>query len=320
MIWLAGVALYTAICAGLVLYQVHSFELLEIVARYAILLPSVVWALRPELRGKSTWSPPPWFASAVPLTILAALLSYSLSSGILVTDESAYRFQARIFATGHLTAEPLPGAAANPAKTPRDLYFEQHILTPSEWTTKYYPGWPLFLAPFSVMHLQWLANPLLLFAFLWLTYKLALRWFDEATASTAVFLMSFSPFLLARGVGDMSDLFCAVLIAGAWLLLAIGLETRGWVAFTSMFALVAVALVARPFSTFEAALALGLTLPPVRCPRRWFRIRDSRRSRAAGLQPRDYRRVWDLPLRVRARRDRPERDKFQSRHDRLHGD
>jgi hypothetical protein len=260
MFWLAGVALYTVICAGLALYQVHSFELLDIAARCAILLPSVVWALRRESRGKSTWAPPPWFASAIPLTIVAAVLSYSLSSGILVSDESAYRFQARIFATGHLTAEPLPGAVSNPAKTPRDLYFEQHILTPSEWTTKYYPGWPLFLAPFSAIHLQWLANPLLLLAFLWLTYKLARRWFDEASASTAVLLMSFSPFLLAQGVGDMSDLFCAVLIAGVWLLLAIGLETHGWVAFTCMFALVVVALLARPFSTFEAALALGLTL------------------------------------------------------------
>ncbi len=260
MIGLVGVALYTVVCAGLVFYQVHSFELLEIVARYVILLPCVIWALRRGLRVKSTWTPPAWFVSAIPLTIVAAVLSYSLSSGILVSDESAYRFQARIFATGHLTAEPLPGAVSNPAKTPRDLYFEQHILTPSEWTTKYYPGWPLFLAPFSALHLQWLVNPLLLFALLWLTYQLGRRWFDEATASTAVLLMSFSPFLLARGVGDMSDLFCAVLIVGVWLLLAIGLETRGWLAFTCMFALVAVALVARPFSTFEAALALGLTL------------------------------------------------------------
>jgi hypothetical protein len=85
-------------------------------------------------------------------------------------------FQARVFAAGELKARPIPGATTNPREVPPEIHFEQTIHTPSGWFAKYPPGWPLILALGYLVHLPWLANPVLGMFQLAITWWIAGLW------------------------------------------------------------------------------------------------------------------------------------------------
>jgi hypothetical protein len=226
----------------------HVIALLPL--QYLVLLPAVVYALRQTAAHGNVGKPalPPQAALLAFFLIPALGASWWESQGLLISDESAYQFQAGTFVSGHITAAAPPGAQGAVEQTPQPLYFEQHILDGGRWFTKYPPGWPLILAVALWLGAGWAANPLLGLALLLLTAALAHRLYDRRTAVLAVFLAVFSPFFIGNCVWRMSHPACGVLLAAACLCCFRGLETQRSAPFVWMFLLILGAFQVRPFS------------------------------------------------------------------------
>ena len=132
---------------------------------YGLLLPVLLFYLRRREGADAPTQPyeiPPihiaLFAASL---VIILVMSVRFAQGVLIPDDTAYRFQARIFATGKLVAPPMPGASADAASRPSEIYFEHTIQSPSGMFTKYPPGWPALLASAILLHIPWLMNPIL---------------------------------------------------------------------------------------------------------------------------------------------------------------
>src|SRR5205823_5817997 len=81
--------------------------------RYLLLLPALVVFLRSHSHTQASEQRlllPPAGVLIAGFLVVALFLSWQTKQGITISDESAYRFQARIFSVGRLWADPLPGA------------------------------------------------------------------------------------------------------------------------------------------------------------------------------------------------------------------
>src|SRR5262245_52249369 len=120
-------------------------------------------------------------------------------------DESAYRFQASIFASGHVaTVAP-----------PMSVEYTHHIINAGRWFTKYPPGWPAVLAIASAIGLATAINTLLGAITLWIVFCIARRIYSDREARLAIFLMVFSPFFFGNCLGHWSHPLCGCLLAGS---------------------------------------------------------------------------------------------------------
>lgn len=129
--WLAGLTFFYVVLlwAGILRERHHTYLVL-LAAQYALILPSIVAYLRSQRNSQSA-APLQLPRTAWVVFAFAALaipLSWFSTQGLLNPDESGYSFQARIFLSGHLKAPPLIGVSDNVLDTPRELYFENHIL------------------------------------------------------------------------------------------------------------------------------------------------------------------------------------------------
>ena len=233
-----------------------------LVVLHGIVLPAALVCLRVHgsreagSRSDSRWTelriPPIHILAVLGLAIATVLIGKSLENGRLISDESAYRFQARLFADGKLKADPMPRAAAD-TKTPVELYFEQQIHSPTGWFSKYPPGWPLVLAVGYLAHLPWLLNPIFGLLQCQLIWILA-RPFGRDTQIVAIIMCALSTYFLMWSVGFMAHGLDAVLC-----LLALGSTLRATRSkrvgpiITSMLLIVAATTV-RPFT----AAVLGI--------------------------------------------------------------
>jgi 4-amino-4-deoxy-L-arabinose transferase-like glycosyltransferase len=146
------------------------------------------------------------------LVLFSALLmplAFYLGLGRYQGDESAYLFEARCLANGHLSVvQP----RAVPHKT---LGFAHHLLINGRWSGKYPPGWPLLLSLATARKSEWLLNPALGLGLLLLTYWIGRRTFGQAEALSATTMLATSAFMLLNCLGFMSHVLCAVLLAFA---------------------------------------------------------------------------------------------------------
>jgi hypothetical protein len=154
---------------------------------------------------------------ALPLAsaLLVAALGLTLRARVLgnIThgpDAAAYRYQARILATGRWTA---------PA-TDFDQEFDVQGLigqVDGRRFAKYTPGWPLVLAPFVRLGVPQLADALLAAALVLLVHRLGLLLWpaEPAIAALASVLAFLSPFVVFMAASGLSHLPCAVAIAAA---------------------------------------------------------------------------------------------------------
>ncbi len=185
-------------------------------------------------------------AIAVLFSLTAIVAGFYLQEGG-ISDESAYKFQARIFAEGKLKAAPMPGATANVLKTPPAILFEQTIQTPTGWFSKYPPGWPLILSVGYLLHCAWLVNPICGILQLFLIWLLARPW-GRNTQILAVVIAASSGFMLAFSIGFMSHgAESVVTLLALWTLFK-GLNEKrlGWI--TASFLLVVAATEIRPYT------------------------------------------------------------------------
>jgi hypothetical protein len=135
-------------------------------------------------------------------TLWVALAQYQAQPHIL--DASAYIFQAKIFASGHLSA-----------LVPSDPAFQGPFMVArgGRWFAQYPPMTSLLLAVGVVLHMPWLVEPLLGTLALWGVFRLGRRFYSGAVAWLAVLLGALSPFYTYLAASYMSHtvaLFFAV--------------------------------------------------------------------------------------------------------------
>lgn len=193
--------------------------------------------------------------------VLAVVFGWLTEYWPRLSDETAYRFQARIFATGRLKADPMPGAPKNPIFTPPEINFAQTIQTPTGWFAKYPPVWPLILAIGYLLHVPWLVNPILGALQLLLVWNLARPW-GMNTQVLAIAMIASSTYALAMDGGFESHASDAVAcLLALWAVLK-GVRDRrvSWIAICFLF--VAFSTEIRPYT--GAALGLVCTVIVVR--------------------------------------------------------
>ncbi|HMN61650.1 MAG TPA: glycosyltransferase family 39 protein, partial [Anaerolinea sp.] len=128
--------------------------------------------------------------------LLAAAVTWGVYDAIPhLEDEHAQLFQARVFASGHITA-PLEGPALS-FSIPFTLVRGGHVFS------KYPPGFALLLAPGALLGQPWLVNVLMAALGVLGVYALGRDLFGEPEG------------LLAAGLGMISPMF--VMLAGTLL-------------------------------------------------------------------------------------------------------
>lgn len=181
----------------------------------------------------------------VAVALLATAVSALIGSFVLgrvphVTDGVSYLFQARVFASGHLSLKPEPEPA---------LFQQMNTLDgDGRWCSLYPPGWPAILAVGVLLGAPWLVNPLLLGLSIVGVWRLALRLYDGPTAVLAAAALAASPFALLMSGSFMAH--PAMLCATIWclVLLAEGTLSGSLGSLVAAGLLAGLALLIRPFS------------------------------------------------------------------------
>ena len=132
-----------------------------------------------------------------------------------VPDSVAYIFQAKIYASFHLTADPPPVPESFAFFRPPFL----HIVD-GRWFTQYPFGHPLFLAIGVRLGAVWLVPPVLGAASLFLIYRLGAHVYGVAAGLGAAFLLFFSPFFQMTASDYMSHNTAAFVLLMCLFLLA----------------------------------------------------------------------------------------------------
>jgi hypothetical protein len=149
-------------------------------------------------------------------TLWVALAQFQAQPHIL--DASAYFFQAKIFASGHLSA-PVPadpGAFQGPFMVARD----------GRWFAQYPPMTSLLLAVGVALHAPWLVEPLLGTLALWGVFRLGRRFYSGAVAWLATLLGALSPFYTYLAASYMSH--TVALFFAVYFLLLLVRFTQEW--------------------------------------------------------------------------------------------
>jgi hypothetical protein len=191
--------------------------------------------------------------------VLAAIpLAWYWGRGQTVSDESGYRFQARIFSAGRIAAVGLPVRLDDfPRTESNETPFAGCIIYGGRWFSKYPPGWPAVLAVADLLRVGWLASLLLCGGILLLTGAIAASVFDERTARIAVLISIASPYFLYNSMGYLSHPLCGILIAAAAYFWLLGMRNPSAWPNWAMFAALAAAVQVRPFTAFCVGLVLG---------------------------------------------------------------
>lgn len=122
-------------------------------------------------------------------------------------DAIAYVFQAKVFASGWLTAPGVP--------LPDSFWMEHIVSEPGRRFAIYPPGWPLLMAPFAALGAPHLASAALAGVALLLAALLARRVFGASEMWLTVGLLLASPFFVFMGTSDFAHLPCATALLGA---------------------------------------------------------------------------------------------------------
>jgi hypothetical protein len=149
-----------------------------------------------------------WF---VPLATLAAfaipwnLQTFVLHGAPLTDDEAAYHLSSQILASGRLVAE----------SSPFKLFFDRaFLINDGRFFTQYFLGWPLLLAPGTLLGKPELMNPVYSALTIWPLYKILARVTGVRWARFGVFLWLASPFLMFGAATLLSHTSC--LMALTW--------------------------------------------------------------------------------------------------------
>jgi len=241
-----------------VLRNFHHLHLVLLAFQYTLLLPVILKYLRSHKddRPEELATPKRLRLIAAVFALVTLSLSWLSTRGLLNPDESGYSFEARILLSGHLKSPPLIGATDKVRDTPRELFFENHVLRPDGWFPKFPPGWPLVLAVGYAVSAPWILTPILAILSLITIAAIGSHLFSPQTAILAVCIAALSPFYLVNSVGMMSHALCALLSAVACYCLFRGMESRKLRFFCGMFVCLGYALQVRPYTAFVLAVVM----------------------------------------------------------------
>ena len=135
-----------------------------------------------------------------------------------LADEVAYLYNARYFASGHLTMPPPPVQSAFAV----DLMDYQ----PDKWVSAVPLGWPAALAVGTLLGIPWLVNPVLAGVNILLVYLLLWEICDRRLARISVLLLCFSPWNLFMGMSFMTHMWTTTCALLAFLGIAWARRTR----------------------------------------------------------------------------------------------
>jgi hypothetical protein len=160
-------------------------------------------------------------SAAALATAFAATATYSVLSNVHhSTDESAYAFQATIFARGELRA-PAPA-------WPMFFWHWQGLWSRGQWYTICPPGWPVLLAPWLALALPaagaWVWTGLAVLSTCWLAWEVLGR----RGARLAALLGATSPLLVFSG-GTLLTHNASLALTSAALALAVGARRGAWI-------------------------------------------------------------------------------------------
>jgi hypothetical protein len=255
----AAIALYLGVLFWGTVTDYGHLHFVLLLLQYFLILPCVLGCLR---RAKNGIRPVAGVLSihiktvVLCLAVVAVSLSWFSARGRLNPDESGYCFQARIYRSGHIMAEPLIGVSSNPAETPAEISYTNHVLRPFGWFPKFPPGWPLVLSLGYLISAPWLLNPIFGLMQLIVIVALGSLCFSRETGTIAALMAVLSSFYLVNSIDLMSHALCAVLAATACLCLFRGLESGSLWFYAGMFACLSATLQIRPYTGFVFTLVL----------------------------------------------------------------
>ncbi len=238
----------------------HKVSMFDYAASAALSTVSFIglWFLALRLDGVAAWlrttaQQPPWIPAL--FVFLAALAAkFLLFDGIPhVSDELAYQFQSRAFATGQLGFEVPQG---------REFFIVPHTTFDGGlWHSVMNPGWPMLLAVGQFLGLPFLVNPLLGAAALPLLHSF-LRQAEAGrlAAGVTVWALATSPFYVVMASTTMahsSSFFLFSLFLWGWI--------RVWRTGDRLGAILAglalgIGFLVRPLDAVVTALPFGLVL------------------------------------------------------------
>jgi 4-amino-4-deoxy-L-arabinose transferase-like glycosyltransferase len=127
------------------------------------------------------------------------LISYFVFEHIPhVQDSIAQLFQAKIFASGHLTAPPPPIPVFF------QYFYDNLIITKDQWYSQYPPAHPFFLMIGVLLGAPWIINPLFASFSVMLLYGITRQYYSSREARLATLLLSVSPFFLFMSASYMN--------------------------------------------------------------------------------------------------------------------
>jgi hypothetical protein len=259
----AAVAIYLFASFWLLAVRPSGFGLMLLAIQYGILFPACYfyWSrLRREGEVRVRIHPAVvWVAIAV-FVCASASFTYGMHGAGLLSDEGAYRFEAKILRTGHLKTAPLPGVTDSNVTVPPEMDFSDHIATRTGWLGKYPLGWPVVLAGAQALRIDWLCAPLLAGIILVVTWRIGALIWDRDTGTAAVLVLVGSPFFLMISVGAMSHPLAGALLALATLCLIEGLARRSAPLLVGVALCLGAGAFVRPFTAALFGAALGIML------------------------------------------------------------
>ncbi|MBI5567487.1 MAG: glycosyltransferase family 39 protein [Chloroflexi bacterium] len=214
------------------------------------------------------------------LSIAAFLLATAMAWGVLgamphLEDEHANLFQAKVFASGRITA-------ADPAISPAAFYVPFILHVDGRVFGKYTPGYPLLLSLGALIDQPWIINALAAALSVWGVYLLGRDLYNHDVGVLAAALGAVSPMaLMLSGTLLAHTTTLTALVFGTWAFIRArsdGRVHRSDERRPRRFALLAGgaigwALISRPWTTVAVALPLALIAfnDLFNHPRRYFK-------------------------------------------------
>ncbi len=193
-------------------------------------------------------------ALAVYFVLLAVVHQLAVGRLALIADEVMYLTQSRWIRPGQWVPT-MPSDIATFFTMRQIDYQNGHLVG------QYPMGWPLILAGFRMIGLEWWSNIIVGTLTVWLTYMLGKRTSGRPVGVIAALLLSTSVFFVVLQAGYMAHGITMVGVLGAALCLDAGRERTGarrglWWAGAGV--LMGVAVAARPLSGLTMCAAVGL--------------------------------------------------------------
>ncbi len=146
------------------------------------------------------------FIMAVIIFCLCLLLNiFVYKTCAHIVDEANYLFQAKVFASGRLWAQP-------PELSKEFFHLLYFVQTPDKWYGSFFPGQSLLLALGILLKMPFLINPFLTAVLLITTVWAGQKIYSAHTGIIAGFFLLCSPFVLFQGASYFSHILPAIII------------------------------------------------------------------------------------------------------------